>query len=316
MVAYRTLNFAADWKNTTTLPSVLVYVGMPYHVFDPRVVCFLTSWCRVSANSLSVPVISAIAARHAASRSALSLAAFASAAAARIAAFSSLLKGDEVALGLHGDITTRVVSMALSCDQRKRAQMVSVGEESYNQKSGERFVWRATRDSTKGEYLEFDLYLAEGSKVAAAHRHPSQTETFNVVSGDLKLKSGKVTSNLKAGDGAVIPPNTPHNWGNASPTPSHVIVRLTPSLNSEDFFAAFCSIAKAGKAANSGLPRNPLQLGVLMTAYRAEFVVAAKWQQALAGPVLALFAAIGRRAGFTSAPNYRGPKAAEDAGAA
>ena len=33
--------------------------------------------------------------------------------------------------------------------------MVSIGEESYNQKSGERFVWRATRESTNGEYLEF-----------------------------------------------------------------------------------------------------------------------------------------------------------------
>ena len=158
--------------------------------------------------------------------------------------------------------------------------MVSVGKDCYNQKSGERFVWRATRDSTNGEYLEFDLYLDEGSKVAAAHRHPNQTETFNVVTGDLKLRSGKATSNLKDGDSAVIPPNTPHFWGNASPTPSHVIVRLTPALNSEDFFNSLCSIAAAGKAGNSGLPRNPFELGVLMTAYRSEVVVASKWQQA------------------------------------
>lgn len=180
--------------------------------------------------------------------------------------------------------------------------MVSIGDECINQNSGERFVWRATRESTNGEYCEFDLYLAEGSKVAAAHRHPSQTETFNVVSGNLKLRSGKDTRSLTDGDSAVIPPNTPHFWGNASPSPSHVIVRLTPALNSEDFFDSFCTIAAAGKAGSSGLPRNPLQLGLLMNTYRAEFVVASKWQQALAGPVLALLAAIGRRAGIASNP--------------
>src|SRR5271163_4406885 len=92
MVAYRTLNLAALWKNTTTLPSGFVYAGIPYHVFGARAVCLLTSSCSVSANSLSEPDISEIAATHAVSRSAPAFAAFASATAALIAALSSLLK--------------------------------------------------------------------------------------------------------------------------------------------------------------------------------------------------------------------------------
>jgi len=59
--------------------------------------------------------------------------------------------------------------------------VVQVGQSMENPVSGERFVWRATASSTGGEYCEFDLFLAPGARIAAAHRHPSQLETFSVL---------------------------------------------------------------------------------------------------------------------------------------
>jgi hypothetical protein len=66
--------------------------------------------------------------------------------------------------------------------------VVQVGESMENPVSGERFIWRATAASTGGAYCEFDLFLSPGARIAAAHRHPSQLETFSVLSGALEMK--------------------------------------------------------------------------------------------------------------------------------
>lgn len=177
-----------------------------------------------------------------------------------------------------------------------------------NPRSGERFVWRATRASTDGEHCEFDLYLSPGAKVAARHRHPSQEERFTVVSGALQLDQGHQGRRLEAGEIGVIPAGVPHRWGNTDEA-AHVIVRLTPALDIESFFASFCAVATAGRAARTGLPRNPFQLAVLLDAHRTEFAMANDLQQRLLSPVLSLVAAIGRRLGYRAdlVPGPAGP---------
>lgn len=173
--------------------------------------------------------------------------------------------------------------------------MVSVGDEMTNVRSGERFVWRATRASTAGEYCEFDLYLSPTAKVAAPHRHPQQEERFSVVAGRFTLTKGLDSSTLDPAEVGVIPPNVPHQWGNTSGRPAHVLVRLTPALHIEEYFAKFCAVAAAGRAGPTGLPRNPLQLAVLFDAYRQEFAFATDRQQRWLSPLVTVLAAVGRR---------------------
>jgi hypothetical protein len=48
------------------------------------------------------------------------------------------------------------------------------------------------------------------------------------------------------------------------------VVRLTPALAIEHYFETFCGLARDGKAAKNGLPRNPLQLAVLGNEFRDE----------------------------------------------
>jgi hypothetical protein len=95
----------------------------------------------------------------------------------------------------------------------------------------------------------------------------------------------------------VIPPGTAHSWGNAAPGPSHVLVRLAPALDIEDFFEAFCAVAASGEAAASGLPRNPLLLAALLDGYREEFAFPSPVMRLLLTPVLRLCAVIARRSG-------------------
>lgn len=164
-----------------------------------------------------------------------------------------------------------------------------------NAQSGERFVWRATRASTGGAYCEFDLFLAPGAKVAAPHRHPNQEERFTTVSGSLRVSVAGEVALCEPGAETVVPPGTPHKWGNAAEAESHAIVRLTPALNIEDFFTVFCRLAAEGKASSSGLPRNPLQLAVVLDAYRDEFDFATPAQHAVLSPLLKAVAFVGRR---------------------
>jgi mannose-6-phosphate isomerase-like protein (cupin superfamily) len=178
--------------------------------------------------------------------------------------------------------------------------VVQVGDEMVNPQSGERFVWKATAASTAGAYCEFDLYLDEHAQVAAPHRHPSQVEQFSVVTGLFALTSDQGSGTYGPGQVATIAVGDAHRWSNTSGRPAHVVVRLTPALHIEDYFARFCAIATAGRAAPSGLPRNPLELGVLFDAYRAEFALSPPLLHRLASPLIALLGALGRRRGYTS----------------
>lgn len=183
--------------------------------------------------------------------------------------------------------------------------MVRVGQVFTNSNSGERFVWRATSASMDGEYCEFDLHLSAGAKLAAAHIHPNQTETFAVIRGRIRLRSGRDTRELTEGGSWVIPPGTPHFWGNVVSEPSHVVVRLTPALDIEGFFESFCAITTASRAGSSGLPRNPLRTAVLLDGYRNEFGFPTRSMRLVLGPAMALLAVIGRALGITN------PRAAE-----
>lgn len=176
--------------------------------------------------------------------------------------------------------------------------MVQVGQEMTNARSGERFVWLATRESTGGAYCEFDLYLDADAKVAAAHRHPHQEERFTVITGEFTLVSDGTTSTLGPTQAGVVPVGAAHSWRNTTGQSSQVVVRLTPALQIEDYFEKFCAIATAGGAGRTGLPRNPLQLAVLLDGYRQEFAFATPAQQRVLGPILALVARIGRRWGY------------------
>jgi quercetin dioxygenase-like cupin family protein len=176
--------------------------------------------------------------------------------------------------------------------------VVQVGESMENPLSGERFVWRATAASTGGEYCEFDLFLAPGARIAAAHRHPSQLETFSVLSGTLEMTIAGQRRTVPAGAEAAVPAATAHALGNPGGEPAHAIVRIAPSYLIEEFFAAFCRIAGNGELNKAGLPKNPLQFAVLADRHRGELQLPSPLAQAIAGPAARVLAVIGRAAGY------------------
>jgi hypothetical protein len=164
----------------------------------------------------------------------------------------------------------------------------------------ERFVWRHTAASTEGAFAECDLFLGEGAVVAAPHVHPLQREDFRVERGAIGLRAAEGEERLAAGAERTVAAGIPHAWWQTGPGEAHVVVRLTPSLRSEDCFETFCGLARDGKVNAKGLPRNPLQLAVLAQEYRAEFALPSAPARFIARPVVAALAAVGRLSGLRS----------------
>ena len=75
------------------------------------------------------------------------------------------------------------------------------------------------------------------------------------------------------------------------------MVRLTPALRSEDFFAGFCALAHSGKANSKGMPRNPLRLAVYAHQFRLEAQLPAT-ANPIVLTILRAFAALGRAVGI------------------
>jgi mannose-6-phosphate isomerase-like protein (cupin superfamily) len=183
--------------------------------------------------------------------------------------------------------------------------MAQVGQEMVNPVTRERFVWRATAASTRGSYCEFDLHLGEGAVVARPHVHPHQQEDFRIESGALRLRIGRTEQTMSVGEERSVPAGMPHAWGNASAGETHVVIRLTPALQVEDFFETFCGLGRDGKLSSTGMPRNPLQLAVWAFAFRREIALPSATAQAVVLPLLATLAAVGRLTGYRSRyPEY------------
>jgi mannose-6-phosphate isomerase-like protein (cupin superfamily) len=175
--------------------------------------------------------------------------------------------------------------------------MAVVGQEMVNPISRERWVWLHTAASTGGAFCEFELHLGQGALVAASHIHPFQQERFEVKTGAIRVKAGGVEALLGPGDSRTVEAGAVHAWSNAAEGSSVVLVRLTPALRSEDFFAGFCALAHSGKANSKGMPRNPLRLAVYAHQFRREAQLPATANPIVA-TILRAFAALGRAVGI------------------
>lgn len=105
-----------------------------------------------------------------------------------------------------------------------------------NPLSGERIVVRESGDETHGELLAFDLYLPPGAKVPSGHTHPTQTERFTVISGQLRFRLGRRVLRAVAGESVSVPPGTPHWFRNDGCAETHALVEVRPALRMQELF--------------------------------------------------------------------------------
>jgi mannose-6-phosphate isomerase-like protein (cupin superfamily)/uncharacterized protein YndB with AHSA1/START domain len=107
---------------------------------------------------------------------------------------------------------------------------------------GLRFEFRATAESTGGEYVEVDVIGRPRGFIRAAHVHTGQTERHEVISGAMKVGFGGRTRVLRAGDSIEIPPGTPHTQRPAGDGPGHIRVTVRPAGEIEGFLERLATL--------------------------------------------------------------------------
>jgi len=178
--------------------------------------------------------------------------------------------------------------------------MISSGDTLHNPVTGEVIRFVETAADTGGEYVLVEVVVEPNGAVAAAHVHPYQTETFEILEGEVTFKAGKETIVAKAGETVRVDPGTRHKFWNAGETDARFRTEIRPALQFESLIETMFGLANDGKTNRKGMP-NPLRLAVIANAHydvvRLPFPPA--WMQK-AG--LAMGAPLGRILGYK--PTY------------
>jgi quercetin dioxygenase-like cupin family protein len=133
--------------------------------------------------------------------------------------------------------------------------MATKGKSIANGKTGEKITWIETAKDSNGKRLVFDFSVSPKGKLPVVHFHPSQTETFEIKSGEFCILIGKETKQLKAGDKLTIEKGVPHQWWNPSDREtSEMKVTFEPALNTETFLEQFFGLGNENKTRTDGTP--------------------------------------------------------------
>lgn len=176
--------------------------------------------------------------------------------------------------------------------------MAEVGESIENAATGERITFVATRATTGGALLEFDLTLAAGGRLGGApHRHPV-AERFEVRSGTLSARLRRHRRDVGPGEVLEIPPGVGHYLWNDGAEDVRARVQIRPGLDLETFFETVFELGTRRRYRSfRGLPA-PLH-GALLTATYEVYgpLLPLGLQRTLARPL----AALARRRGYKAA---------------
>jgi quercetin dioxygenase-like cupin family protein len=145
-----------------------------------------------------------------------------------------------------------------------------------------------------------ELRADPGSQVAAAHVHPSQWETFKVVSGRLGAKVAGRKVEAGAGESLKVWPGEAHTWWNAGDDELVFRCEIRPALQFESLIETMFSLAADGKTNKKGMP-NPFRVAVVANAHfdTVRLPVIPGWMQKVA---LAMGAPLGKAMGY--GPTY------------
>lgn len=125
--------------------------------------------------------------------------------------------------------------------------------------TGEHFRFATSSRSADGLF-RFVWTLAAGKRGPGEHFHQDETETFEVVSGVLRIWIGGVPRDLHPGDRVAVPPRVPHRFLNPGPAPAIVNVTLDgPRM--EDTFVP-CAVAQDAKPSGYNMLRFMVTTGV------------------------------------------------------
>jgi quercetin dioxygenase-like cupin family protein len=184
--------------------------------------------------------------------------------------------------------------------------MIDTGDRLENPVTGEVLIFHETAADTGGAYVRFETIVAPGGFVAAAHVHPAQTESFEVLEGLLEVRLDGEVVRAGLGETVVVPPGTPHRFRNGGDRAARFLGEIRPALSFESLIETMFTLAEEGKTNGRGLP-GMFRLAVIADAHfdtvRLPFPPAPLQRAALA-----VGAPLGRALGYEPTLSRRPPR--------
>jgi quercetin dioxygenase-like cupin family protein len=144
--------------------------------------------------------------------------------------------------------------------------MIRTGDIVRNPVTGEQLRFLKTAADTNGEYVLLEATIEPHGFVAAAHIHPFQAETFEILEGVVAFEKGRETIVAGAGDTIVVEPGTRHRFWNAGEGQARFRTEVRPALEFESLIETMFGLAADGKTNRKGMP-NPFRLAVIARAH-------------------------------------------------
>lgn len=181
--------------------------------------------------------------------------------------------------------------------------MSKVGKRIANPISGESFVFLQTAAETNGEAFQFEWTLKPDGVMPFAHRHMRQTETFEVIAGQLTVTINDRDVVVQPGETIVVPKGAVHQPRCTSLEPLVARVTFHPALHVETALETICGLASDGIADKKGQPPF-LRLAVMTSANPGENYLASM-PIPIQKVALTIGALIGRMLGYQAVyPQY------------
>jgi quercetin dioxygenase-like cupin family protein len=144
--------------------------------------------------------------------------------------------------------------------------VIRKGDTIENPMTGEQMTFLETSRETDGEYVLVEVVVQPGGTVAAAHLHPYQVETFEILEGTAGFKVGGDKLTVGPGHVVKVEPGTAHKFWNAGDTELVFRCEVRPALQFEQLLETMFALAGDGKTNRKGMP-NPLRLAVIANAH-------------------------------------------------
>jgi quercetin dioxygenase-like cupin family protein len=151
--------------------------------------------------------------------------------------------------------------------------MAKLNEVFENPHNGNKMQFLITSTKSKGEVLKVKVWTPANVPMPPEHIHPLQTDSMEVVQGQMRVKIDGHEQVLSAGQKIVVPKNTPHQTWVEGSEELIVVHENKPALNTESFFETQIALAAQGKSAANGVPKNFLQFATILNENYGEIFV-------------------------------------------
>ncbi|GAA4319936.1 hypothetical protein GCM10023149_18930 [Mucilaginibacter gynuensis] len=139
-----------------------------------------------------------------------------------------------------------------------------------NPVTGQHIKFIQTYNDTQGKLLEMESTYHARSTEPPEHYHPYQSEDFEVLEGELRVRIDGEIRTLKPGDTLHIPPNKVHAMWNDNSTKAVINWQVRPAMQTEYLFETTWGLAADGKVNDKGMP-NILQLALTVNKFSDVF---------------------------------------------